>query len=122
MGDDVAVVLHRDLPREEFGRRRVADGDKHTVELALFHGASFHVLDHNAGDALGLFRAFDLFERAIPHHLDARVIEEALLQNLLQLEGLCHQPFRPRVVVDRWQNREELFAGEKDCFRMEHYL
>ena len=41
---------------------------------------------------------------------------------LLQLEGLCHQPFRPRVVVDRRQNREELFAGEKDCFRMEHYL
>ena len=39
---------------------------------------------------------------------------------LLQPERLAHELFRPRIVVNRRQDGECLFAGKKDCFGMAH--
>src|SRR5690606_35963339 len=80
---DIAVVAHIDLTLENFRRGRVADGDENAVDFALLAFAGFHVADDNTGDALGIFRAFDVFQHAIPHHFDRRVVEESLLQNSL---------------------------------------
>ena len=51
--------------------------------------AGLHVADDDAGDALRVFRAFDVFEHAVPHHFDLRVIEQALLQDLLGAEAVA---------------------------------
>jgi len=39
---------------------------------------------------------------------------------VLQLQGLLHQLFRARVVIDRRQDREGLFAREQNLFGMAH--
>src|SRR5262249_13602178 len=70
-------------------------GDEDAIHLALFARAGLHVADDDAGDALGVFRAFDIFKHAVPNHFNRGMVEEALLQDLLGPEGVaavndCH--------------------------------
>ena len=47
---DIAVLVHVQLPLEQFGVRPVADGDKDTVGFQILRTAVLDVLDAQPGD------------------------------------------------------------------------
>ena len=71
----------------------MADGDEHAVTGQVADHAALQVLQPHAGDARRVLGPQHLFHRAVPHHLDLRVGEQPLLQDLLraQLVAAVHQ-------------------------------
>ena len=88
-GLDVAGRLHLDLACDQFGRRRVADGDENAVDGALADGAGFEMLQPRMGDLERILGAMDVVERRIPDHFDLRVLEQPVLQNLLGAQAVA---------------------------------
>ena len=89
VGDDVAGRLHLELAGEQFGGRRVADGDEHAVDRALGDRAGLDVLQPHAGDLERIVVADHVVEHAVPDHLDLGMLEQPLLHDLFGAEGVA---------------------------------
>src|SRR6185369_14029749 len=88
-GPDVTVRLHLDLAGDEFGRRRMADGDEHAVGGDLLDCAGLDVLQRDAADLERAFVAEHVVQRRIPDHVDLGMLEQAVLENLLGAERIA---------------------------------
>src|SRR5262245_50166130 len=88
-GLDVAGGLHVQLPDEQFGGGRVADGDEYAVRSALGGGPGFEVAKDHAFHLERAFLAYDLLQHGVPDHRNLRVLEQAILQDLLRAEAVA---------------------------------
>src|SRR5271167_829678 len=73
-GLDVAGRLHFDLAGEQFGGRRVADGDEHAVGGNGGMRAGLGVAELDLCDLARMLRAADLRHFVVPDHLDLGVL------------------------------------------------
>ena len=93
LGADVAAPLQFELVLEQFGLRRVADGDEDAVDLHRGLFAGLGVDQFRGRHAQRIFHALDRGELVIPEHVDLRILEQALLQDFLgaQLVAAMHE-------------------------------
>src|SRR4029077_9346803 len=88
-GLDVARGLHVQLPDEKLGGGRVANGDEYAVRSPLGERARFDVAqDHALHFERALFARY-LLEDGVPNHRNLRMLEQAILQNLLRAEAIA---------------------------------
>src|SRR5258707_681660 len=105
-GLDVARWLHLDLPGEELGGGRVPDRDEYPVDRALTERIRLDVAEDDALDLERAIVAGHLFEHGVPQHVDFRILEQPVLQDLLGAEAVA--PMRDRDLGGK--------VGEKQRF------
>src|SRR5262245_14454991 len=82
-GLDVARRLHLHLPDEQLGGRRVADGDEDPVRRMLAERAGLDVAQNDSLDLERVLSPRYVIHHAVPNHRNLRVLEQAVLQDLL---------------------------------------
>src|SRR6516165_10298082 len=88
-GLDVAGRFHLDLAGEQFGGRRVADGDEHAVGGNGGTRPGLDVAQLDLCDLARLLGAADLGHLVVPYHFDLGMLEQALLQDALGAERVA---------------------------------
>jgi hypothetical protein len=88
-GLDVAGRFHLDLAGEQFGGRRVANGDEHAVGGNGGMHPGLDVAQLDLCDLARLLGATDLGHLMVPDHFDLGVLEQALLQDALGAERVA---------------------------------
>src|SRR6267142_4333388 len=83
---DIARGLQLDLAADEFGRRRMPDGDEDAVRRHFRQLTVFDILEPDMGDLARILRAADLVDRAVPDHSGLGMLEQSLLQDALGAE------------------------------------
>src|SRR5690554_7653013 len=90
---DVAIGIHAELALEQPGRGIMTDCNKDAVDRKLALAAIQNVLElqtgHTGGQRPLSLIAENLFDHVIPDELDLRMVEEAILQDLLRSQRVA---------------------------------
>src|SRR5262245_20611258 len=87
--DQVARRRRLQLTLEQLRGGRVADGDEHPIDRDLRSNAGLDISQDSPADALGIICTQHLLEHRVPDHVDPRMLEQALLQDLLCPEAVA---------------------------------
>ena len=80
LGEHVALAVEADLVPDELRARVVTDGDEHAVQLALFHRAGLHVLDHRQWNQTAVL--LQNFREDVETHPEIVCVEEAVARGV----------------------------------------
>ncbi len=97
---DVTGGFQFQLPGDEFGRRRMADGDENAVGSVFGHSAALEIFQAYMSDLCGILGAADFIDLAVPDHLDLGMLEQPVLQDAFGAQAVAamHQRHRGREV------------------------
>ena len=80
---DIVIGVEFEVPGEQFGRRMMADRNEATVNVDPADLARLGVAQVEPDKALIALAADELIDFLVPQHLDAMMLEQPLLQDLL---------------------------------------
>ena len=98
----------------------MADRDEHAVDLALGDGAGLYVLELHAAYLERVLGAGDVFEDAVPDHLDLGMLEQPVLQNLFSAKRVA--PVHDRDLGGKIGEEQCLFDRGIAAADHDHFL